>query len=249
MRLAFFCILYCLIKLYPYKNQIKAIDMNPEFWRARWQDKRIGFNQPDVNPLLMKYFATLTLPVGSRVLVPLCGKSIDMIWLATQGYDVVGIELVESAVQEFFFEQNISSTVSAHPDNQNIKCYKGSTSGQTIELWVANIFLLTADDIGHVDAVYDRAALIALPTDMRPKYSKQILKLSSHANSAATQLLLTLNYDQNEWQGPPFSISRQQIYQYYGSQYQIAELEGEPSTLNAKPEMAVTEHVWLLKNR
>jgi len=72
--------------------------MNPEFWQARWQDKRTGFNQPEVNPLLTKYLTALNLPSGSRVFVPLCGKSIDMIWLASQGYDVVGVELVESAV-------------------------------------------------------------------------------------------------------------------------------------------------------
>ena len=216
--------------------------MNPEFWQDRWQNKRIGFNQSDVNPLLIKYFKTLGLPVGSRVFVPLCGKSIDMVWLATQGYDVVGIELVESAIQEFFIEQSISHTVIEDTENPHNKCYQGQLAGQTIELWVADIFELSADSIGHVDAVYDRAALIAMPPDMRPKYSEQICNLSRNA----AQLLLTLNYDQNEWSGPPFSISSEQVQQYYGTQYQITEIEGEPATLNAAPEMAVREYVWLL---
>ena len=96
--------------------------MNPEFWQARWQDKRIGFNQPKVNPLLVKYFSVLDLPVGSRVFAPLCGKSIDMRWLLEQGYDVVGVELVESAVEEFFAEQNISATIIVHPNHADIKC-------------------------------------------------------------------------------------------------------------------------------
>ena len=216
--------------------------MNPQFWQDRWQEKRIGFNQSDVNPLLIKYFKALALPVGSRVFVPLCGKSIDMVWLATQGYDVVGIELVETAVQEFFTEQAIAYTVIEDTENPHNKCYQGQLEGQTIELWVADIFNLTAATIGQVDAVYDRAALIAMPPDMRPKYSEQICNLSRNA----AQLLLTLNYDQNEWSGPPFSISSEQVQQYYGTQYQITEIEGEPATLNAAPEMAVREYVWLL---
>ncbi|MGM8899410.1 MULTISPECIES: thiopurine S-methyltransferase [unclassified Psychrobacter] len=219
--------------------------MNSEFWQSRWQEGRIGFHQSEVNPLLIKYFNHLNLPAGSRVLVPLCGKSIDMVWLAEHGHDVVGVELVETAIQEFFAEQNIFPTVHQHADNPAIKYYQGQLAEQTITLWVADIFALAADDIGDIDAVYDRAALIALPADTRPKYSDQIQQLSHHAS----QLLLTLNYDQNEWAGPPFSISHDQIQQYYSDHYQIAELEGEPATLNANPEMTVTEHVWLLNNK
>ena len=219
--------------------------MNPEFWQTRWQEKRIGFNQSDVNPLLIKYFSELNLPVGSRIFVPLCGKSIDMVWLAHQGFDVVGIELVESAAQEFFIEQAISYTVIEHSKQTDIKCYQGEIAGRTIDLWVADIFTLSADDIGHVDAVYDRAALIAMPAELRPQYSEKIRTLSCNAS----QLLLTLNYDQNERAGPPFSISQEQVQQYYGNDYQMNKLEEEPSTLNAAPEMAVTEPVWLLSQK
>lgn len=216
--------------------------MSPEFWQARWQEKRIGFHQSEVNPLLIKYFSDLKLPIGSRVLVPLCGKSIDMIWLAKQGFDVVGVELVESAIQEFFVENNISYTIKPHSSHSNVKGYQGDLSGQIIALCVADIFTLTSDDIGHVDAVYDRAALIAMPPELRLQYSQQIHNLSQNT----PQLLLTLNYDQTERAGPPFSISHEQIQQYYSADYQIHELESEPSVLNAAPEMAVTEHVWLL---
>ena len=219
--------------------------MNPEFWQTRWQEKRIGFNQSDVNPLLIKYFADLNLPIGNRVFVPLCGKSIDMVWLAHQGFDVVGIELVESAAQEFFIEQAISYTVIEHSKQTDIKCYQGEIAGRTIDLWVADIFTLSADDIGHVDAVYDRAALIAMPAELRPQYSQQLINLSQNA----PQLLLTLHYDQNERAGPPFSISQEQVQQYYGNDYQMNKLEEEPSTLNAAPEMAVTEPVWLLSQQ
>lgn len=221
--------------------------MNPEFWQARWQEKRIGFNQSEVNPLLTKYFSHLNVPTGGRVFVPLCGKSIDMAWLAAQGYDVVGVELVETAVQEFFAEQNIIPTVHQHADNPAIKYYQGQLTGRTITLWVADIFALTAEDIGFVDAVYDKAALIALPTNMRVKYSEHVHKLGVNvSNKIAPQLLLTLNYDQSKKNGPPFSISSEQIQQYYGEHYHISELINEPATISSAPELIVTEHVWLL---
>ena len=219
--------------------------MNSKFWQQRWQEGRIGFHKSDVNPELIKHFSTLALPIGSQVLVPLCGKSVDMVWLAHAGYDVVGIELVESAVQAFFAEQNIMPTITeftSAADRSPLKRYQGQLAGQTISLWVADIFALSPTAIGDIDAVYDRAALIALPADMRPDYSKQIYKLSNNA----PQLLITLNYDQSKKDGPPFSISQEQLQQYYDANYEIIELESQSSTLNSAAELSVTEHVWLL---
>lgn len=221
--------------------------MTPEFWHKRWQEKRIGFNQSAVNPLLTEYIDHLDLAVGSRIFVPLCGKSIDMIWLAAQGYDVVGVELVETAVQEFFAEQNIQPIVSQHVENPDIKCYQGQLvdgdEQRTITLWAADIFALTSTDLGTIDAIYDKAALIALPADMRPDYSEQIRKVSDNA----PQLLITLNYDQSKKDGPPFSINHEQVQQYYGSHYQICKLASEPSSIGSAPNLKVTEHIWLLK--
>ena len=217
--------------------------MNAEFWHSRWQEKRIGFNQSAVNPLLINCFKQLNLPAGSRVFVPLCGKSIDMAWLAAQGYDVVGVELVETAVQAFFTEQNISPTVHQHADNPAIKYYQGQLSGQTITLWIADIFALTTNHIGSVNAVYDKASLIALPADMRTNYSEHIRKISGHA----PQFIITLTYDQSKKVGPPFSISSEQIQQYYGDNYHINELTSEPTSIGSAPELMVTEHVWLLE--
>lgn len=219
--------------------------MNPEFWQTRWQEKRIGFNQSEINPLLMKYWSDLNLPIDSHVFVPLCGKSIDMVWLLSQGYDVIGVELVESAVQEFFAEQNIEPTVHQHLENPAIKCYQGKLEDdeRNITLWVADIFALTAKDLGNVDAVYDKAALIALPVDMRSDYSEQIRKISGNA----PQLLITLNYDQSKKDEPPFSVSSEQVQQYYGSHYQLIELASEPASIGFAPELKVTERVWLLR--
>jgi len=229
--------------------------MNPEFWYKRWQEGRIGFNQSAINPLLIEYFNRLNLTAGSRVFVPLCGKSIDMVWLATQGYEVVGVELVETAVQEFFAEHNIQPTVYQQADSPAIKYYQGQLSGQIITLWVADIFALTAKDIGSINAIYDKAALIALPADLRVTYSEQVRKLSSDtskvdaANEITPQLLLTLNYDQRKKNGPPFSISAKQLEQYYGEYYQICDLASEPSSIGSAPDINVTEHVWLLSSK
>ncbi|WP_201549897.1 thiopurine S-methyltransferase [Psychrobacter fjordensis] len=224
--------------------------MNPEFWQTRWQEKRIGFNQSVVNPLLVKYLSHLNVPAGGCIFVPLCGKSIDMVWLAAQGHDVVGVELVETAVQAFFAEQNIVPTLHEHKTSPTLKYYRGQLSGQTITLWVANIFALTPKDIGTINAVYDKAALIALPADMRVKYSEQVLQLSDTAGKGyAPQLLITLNYDQSKRNGPPFSIDDEQIQQYYGQHYQISELASEPTSVGSTPELTVTEHVWLLNNK
>lgn len=223
--------------------------MQAEFWQSRWQEGRIGFHQSDVNPLLLKYFDTLNLPKGSRILVPLSGKSVDMAWLAHQGYDVVGIELVESAVQAFFIEQDITPTMSQPTANIAIKRYQGQLSGQTIELWVADIFALTAADIGQIDAIYDRDALIALPLDTRPQYIEHIRQMSvSVENKNAPQLLITLNYDQSKKEGPPFSISEEQLQQYYSAHYQITTLASQSSTFNGIAELPVTENVWLLND-
>lgn len=216
--------------------------MDPEFWQSRWCEGRIGFHKPDVNPLLIKYFNALNLPTGSRVLVPLCGKSVDMIWLARQGFDVVGVELVESAVVAFFDEQGIVPTVSQPSAHKAVKRYQATLAEQNIELWVADIFALEAVDIGGIDAVYDRAALIAMPPNMRQQYGEQIRQISAHA----PQLLITLNYDQSKKDGPPFSVNHQQVKQYYGDHYQTIELVDEPTTIGSAPDISVTQHVWLL---
>ena len=219
--------------------------MDSKFWQQRWQDGRIGFHKSNVNPQLTEYFSELAVPISGQVLVPLCGKSVDMVWLAHAGYDVVGVELVETAVQAFFVEQKVIPTITEFTSatvNAILKRYQGQLAGQTITLWAADIFAISAIDIGEINAVYDRAALIALPATMRADYSAQIVKLSNHA----PQLLITLNYDQSKKDGPPFSISQQQLQQYYDTDYKIIELENQSSTLNTASELAVTEQVWLL---
>lgn len=206
--------------------------MTPEFWQKKWQSNQLGFNQNKPNPMLIEYLPTLNLAQGSRIFVPLCGKSIDMLWLAEQQFEVVGVELVETAVAEFFTENNISASVHPHESEPNLKYYQGRYNNSDIIIWVGDIFLLNQQDIGAVDAIYDRAALVALPDDgtndsLRVRYAQQLIKLAPKAQ----QLLLSFGLsgvDETEYanySGPPFLIPTQRIHDYYQHAYQLVLLE------------------------
>lgn len=227
--------------------------MTPEFWQKKWQSNQLGFNQNKPNPMLIEYLHTLNLAQGSRIFVPLCGKSIDMAWLTSQGCDVVGVELVEEAVKQFFAEHKIQPSVVEHPTCNELKYYQGRMYDQTVTLWVGDIFLLDQKDIGAVDAIYDRAALVALPDDgsedsLRVRYAHQLIKLAPHAQ----QLLLSFGLsgvDENEYakySGPPFLIPNQKIYDYYQHSYHITLLEMyETQKVNAegKPFLNLAWHL------
>lgn len=187
--------------------------MRPRFWHERWQQNQIGFHQDEFNPYLQTYWPKLQLPVGSKVFVPLCGKSIDMLWLRAEGYEVLGIELSPIAVHDFFAEHQLEPTIS----QQGV-----------FELWevdglqilLGDFFQLTAADLATCQAIYDRASLIALPPDMREQYAVHLKQIAA----AKPSLLITLEYDQAVTGGPPFSVTAAEVDQYYADQYQIERL-------------------------
>lgn len=189
--------------------------MDAEFWHERWVDNRIGFHLGEVNPYLVKYWPTLELHASSRVFVPLCGKSLDLLWLAEQGYEVIGIEISPLAVQSFFKENQLTPIIEQHG---------------AFELWrVDNITLICGDffelspiQLGEVAAVYDRASLIALPVDMRQEYVNHLAELCPMDNP---RLLITLEYDQSSMNGPPFSMSAEELHQLYPQKDEVIRLE------------------------
>lgn len=187
--------------------------MHSEFWHERWAQDIIHFHQDQVNPYLQQYWSRLELDKGSRVFVPMCGKSKDMLWLLQQGYQVVANELSEKAVQAFFAEQNMHASLQQHDD------YHVYTAAD-IQIWCGDYFTLQVEDVGVIDAVYDRAALIAMPTTMRQDYTRQMLQLAAHAD----QCLITLEYDENIMQGPPFPVFVQEINDHYAQNYHISRL-------------------------
>ena len=165
--------------------------MQPEFWHKKWASNQIGFHLPQVNPYLQRFWPDLNLAAQARVLVPLCGKSLDLLWLAGRGHRVLGIELSEKAVEDFFSEQQLQPQISEHGV---FKVYRAGS----IELWCGDVFALTAEDLADCSALYDRAAVIALPAPMRERYAEHLQNILP---AGLKGLLITLDYDQCKFPG------------------------------------------------
>ncbi|UOB25651.1 thiopurine S-methyltransferase [Pseudomonas orientalis] len=189
--------------------------MEPEFWRDRWARNQIGFHLPEVNPYLQRYWSQLGVAGGAKVLVPLCGKSLDLVWLASQGYHVMGVELSEQAVEAFFSEQGLAPQIS---QRGGFKVYQTSL----IEVWCGDFFALDAQSVADCSALYDRAALIALPPLMRAQYTE---RLNALLGSGAKGLLITLDYDQMRKAGPPFAVSDDEVHVLLGGHWALDRLE------------------------
>lgn len=175
--------------------------MDADFWLERWREGQTHFHQTRVTPLLAKYWPTLKLPAGCKVLVPLSGKTLDMVWLAEQGHQVLGAELSALAVEQFFAENNLTPTVR---DSDQGRYYAAGN----IEIYCGDIFALDADVLGQCMGAYDRAALVALPAEMRERYVKHVYgQLSTDYRG----LLITLDYDQRQMNGPPFSVQDDEV--------------------------------------
>jgi len=189
--------------------------MQPDYWQKRWAEGRIGWHQPEVNALLRRHWSALALPAGCHVFVPLCGKSADMAWLAAQGHQVLGVELARDACAAFFAENGLLPEVAAQRSFQRYRSAR-------IELLAGDAFGLDAHDLAQCSAGYDRAALIALPPDMRQRYAGQVLgKLPIGCRT----LLVTLEYPQHEKAGPPFSVDRAEVERLFAAHWRIELLE------------------------
>lgn len=210
--------------------------MEAAFWKEKWDKNEIAFHGNEANPLLVKYFEALALPEGSRIFVPLCGKSLDMVWFLSRGYRAAGAELAETAVRQFFAEQGLAPSVKSEGSLRRF-------SAEGVDLFCGDIFDLTPEMLGPIDAVYDRAALVALPESMRPRYTEHVRNLSRNA----PQLVICYEYDQRQAEGPPFSISRDEIFRHYGGHYQVRALDCVDVAGGLKGKCAAKEHVWHLR--
>lgn len=200
--------------------------MDHDFWLERWQKHEIGFHQPKVQPALVKYWPRGAAAPGGTVLVPLAGKSVDMTWLARAGHRVVGVELSQLAIDEFFAELGVA------PERKQVGDYSVSTA-DGIELWCGDFFALSPRDLPRIDALYDRAALVAMPPDMQPRYAA---KLSELLPKDATGLLIGLDYDSTEMQGPPFPIPQTMLHELLSAHFDI-------DVLDARDGLAKSEHL------
>jgi thiopurine S-methyltransferase len=189
--------------------------MEPEFWHQRWQENLIGFHQSEVNPYLKKYVSSLGVAPGDTVFVPLCGKSLDMWWLQQQGFRVIGVELSPIASEAFF-------TDSGHHPHQLESASFTIWKSADVEILCGDFFDLTEDMLTNVRAVFDRAALIALPPALRRKYVDHLGRiLPKDANG----LLVTMEYPQSDMQGPPFSVAQAEVESLFAEHFNVELLE------------------------
>ncbi|HEX2495046.1 MAG TPA: thiopurine S-methyltransferase [Steroidobacter sp.] len=188
--------------------------MDKSFWLDRWSRREVGFHQARVNPYLERWWPQMQAPSGSAVFVPLCGKSLDMHWLREQGHHVLGIELARDAVGDFFAESGLTPRVTHQPPFERWDAEK-------VTLWCGDFFDLKAEHLARVSTVFDRASLIAMPPEMRPRYAQY---MSSILPPHAATLLVSLTYPQGQMSGPPFSVSEDEIRNLYSDRYTIEQL-------------------------
>lgn len=188
--------------------------MEISYWKSRWKNNKIGWHMEEVYPLLPEYWPLLKASMGARVLVPLCGKSLDMRWLTDRGYQVIGVEVAEEAIQEFIGDYPERFSERTQYD------FKIFESGN-ISLWLGDFLKLPAEGPGPFDIIYDKAALVAFPAEKRKIYADKINELS-HQNTR--MLLQAFEYKQDEMTGPPFAVFRDEIHKLYGGRFSIKEL-------------------------
>ncbi len=195
--------------------------MDLDFWEQRWNQNQIAFHLPEVNPYLGEYWHNFNVPENSQIFIPLCGKSLDLAWFASQAYSVLGVECSEKAIREFFLEQNLEIQTG------QLKKFKAYNS-VNIKLLQGDFFKLDRQILKDVSIVYDRASLIALPDKMRQKY---VELLSQTLPDTAEIFLITLDYNQDHMPGPPFSVNHDEVIRLYQSHYKI-ELIHEDDVIN-----------------
>ncbi len=216
--------------------------MDAEFWMQRWQEGQIGFHRTEVMPLLETHWASLQLPPGSRVLVPLAGKSLDMHWLAAQGYRVLGVELSPLAVQQFFAESGLQ------PVRHHSRYGEHFVAGP-VEIILGDAFGLDAALLSDVAGVYDRAALIALPPALRQHYLDTVY---AGLPDGCEGLLITLEYPQQEKAGPPFSVDSDEVGNLFDAHWHTSLIErrdilGQEPRFRAEGVSALSTAVYRLQ--
>lgn len=210
--------------------------MDRNFWLGKWQRNELGFHLGAPHPLLVAHVTALALPPGGRVFLPLCGKTRDIAWLLSRGYRVAGAELAKTAIEQLFAELGVAPGIA--PAGALTRY-----SADGIDIFVGDVFDLSRELLGPVDAVYDRAALVALPADLRPRYAGHIAGLTGNA----PQLLVTFTYDQSLVEGPPFSVDGAEVRRCYAGLYEAELLESVAMDDGLKGKYPAVEDVWLLR--
>ncbi len=210
--------------------------MDTNFWHKKWKNNEIGFHKSEANPILVAYFKELSLAKNSRVFIPLCGKTRDIAWLLSEGYRVAGVELSGIAIRQLFADLGVDPVVS---DLGKFTHFYA----KNIDIFVGDIFDLSSKIVGAIDAIYDRAALVALPEEMRLRYAAHLTDISRKS----PQLLLGYEYDQALMEGPPFSVDNEEVRRLYGENYDPILVASSNIPESFKAKFPTNENVWLLR--
>ena len=210
--------------------------MESEFWHGKWARGETGFHQAEANPLLAAHFEALALGKGAHVFVPLCGMTLDIPWLLSQGYRVSGAELSQAGVEALFEAMGVT------PEVEQLGALTRYRA-EGVDVYVGDVFDVTAEVLGKVDAIYDRAALVALPEEMRRRYTAHLRQITENA----PQFLITFDYDQSVMDGPPFSISSDEVASHYGAHYDVGKIASVPVEGGLKGRCPSMEEAWLLR--
>ena len=213
-----------------------------KIWESRWQEERIGFHLNEVNPYLIKFSDQLLFKNPDRVFVPLCGKTLDLCWLTKKTNKVIGVELVKKAVMDFFTENNIAYLV------QQEEIFQKFTS-KFIDIYLGDFFELKPEDTPPFKAIYDRASIIALEKLERRKYVDHLI---SFLDPAGRILLITLEYNQNQMKGPPYSVPGEEIESLFsplGSLKLLETCDVLDDRFRKKGLTQLLEHVFLIEKK
>ncbi|MBT8047781.1 MAG: thiopurine S-methyltransferase [Xanthomonadales bacterium] len=218
--------------------------MKAEFWHERWEKGEIGFHQGDFNRHMQDFLGRLGVRPGAHIFVPLCGKSLDMLWLAGEGYRVSGIELSPLAAEGFFTENGLDYAVEKQAGTVIYR-------GENVEIFCADFFSLEQSALARIDAVYDRAALIALPPEMRPAYAS---RLSRWVDAGVRCLLVTLEYPGEQMRGPPFSVDAEEVKTLFQANWRLEQIHVEDCLVREprfrkKGLTRLDERVFILQRR
>ena len=195
--------------------------MKAEYWLQRWREGRTGWHHESVMPLLEQHWDSLGVEPGTRVLVPLCGKSLDMPWLAQYGMRVLGVEISPVAIEAFLAENHLHARKTGAADGTHYRITNAPVDGD-IEIINGDVFGVASGLLGEFGAFYDRAALIAFPAPMRDRLVDEVY---AKLPMGARGLLITLDYPTKEMEGPPFSVDEAEVRRLFDFRWDVEQLE------------------------
>lgn len=218
--------------------------MSNKSWIQRWEHGETGFHQAVINDYLKKHWKRLNVLPKSTVFIPLCGKTLDILWLAQQNLQILGVEISDIAIKAFFEENSLAYKMTP---STRFDIYES----ENIKLLCGDFFALRPEDFPDDTNVFDRASLIALQPELRKKYAEHLIQLMP---KTARILLICMEYQQSEMDGPPFSVSHAELMQLYSSTFHL-ELIESVNILDANPRFiarglsSLTEKVYLMTKR